>query len=96
MKTVNEGTIRSIETKQVISDLLVSRGVSKALYKMAPGGQLSMLVGGRQVTFSCKAGMTYYGLKALHASVNRAIDEMGRERDSRQIDLEDAIRSAAA
>lgn len=96
MKAEKAGTIRTKEAKQVVGDLLVSRNVSKAVYKMKPGGELNMLVGSRQVTFQCKAGMSFYGLQALLASVNRAIDEMSIARDARQIDIEDAIRQAAA
>lgn len=87
-------TIRTREAKQVIGDLLASRGVSKAVCKIA-GRELHMLVDGRQVTFSLKAGMSFYGLEALRAEVGRAIDDMQISRNKRQIDLEDLLTGSA-
>lgn len=88
------GTIRGKEAKQVIGDLLASRNVSKAVYKIT-GRELHMLVAGRPVVFSPAAGMSFYGLEALRGQVNRAIDEMHIARDKRQVDLEDVIAQRA-
>lgn len=96
MNNEKSGTIRSKEAKQVVYDLLLSRGVSKAVWKITPGGELHMLVANRSVTFPLKAGMTYYGLRNMLQQIERCLDEMAVARDRRQIDLEDAIRTVSA
>lgn len=90
-----DGTIRSHETKQVLTDVLARRKVPAAVYAFRAGA-LHLMIGSRVAEFSTKAGLGYYALQDLVGRLEMAITEYEMAKARRnQVDLEDLIREKA-
>jgi hypothetical protein len=88
------GTIRGREAREVIKDVIASKGLPSGIWSMSPSGILSMLIGHREWKCEVKRGLSYYALTDLRRRVEVACDEAIANRKSRQIDLEEAIKAS--
>jgi hypothetical protein len=91
---MSDGTIRSGEAQSVIRDLLIEKGVPPGTWSFK-GRSLHLLIGSRQVSFACHAGLSFYGLQALQRQVLAAIEDQKKARSHRnQVDIEELIAAA--
>lgn len=89
------GTIRQREARDVIEDVFRKRGIPKSVYSYRGNGW-HFLVGSRIAFIQCKAGATFYSLKAAVEQAESACNDYDKTRQHRnQIDLEDAIAAKA-
>lgn len=90
------GTIRTMEAKQVLTDIFKRRGISPGLYGFRKS-TCAVLVGSRTVVIPLPPGLSYYELKNLTERVERICNDIDRARAHvGQVDLEDAIAGAPA
>lgn len=90
------GGIPAREARDVVTDLLRSRGVSDGLWSIRKGA-LHILIGSRSLVIPLPRGLTFYAMQAVVDKVEAAIRDLERSKVHRgQIDLEDAIRERAS
>ena len=89
-----KGHITKREAMQVIKDAIAASALPRAHWSIQ-AGELNVMVGERVVQISIPRHQTFYALESLRKQVLQVIEEARRERDARQIDLEQHLRQTA-
>lgn len=84
--------LKASEVQGVITARLMELGFSPSLWKISGKGILSLLVNGSIETLPVNAGMGYHELRGVLERVERLGIAARKQRDTRQIDIEDVIR----
>ena len=92
--TTMKGHITKGEALQVIKDAIASSTLPRSHWSIH-AGKLNIMIGERVVQISIPRNQTFYALESLRKQVVSVIDEARRERDARQIDLEQYLKQTA-